>query len=186
MWAAFWRGFLVFGKSWPVWKKMGATLQLFLFVALASFLTLLDLTIGKNGWFAMEKTSNRSKKYWLVAKLQHFKDRSMKIFEVENFRNFSLKIVWKWKFLRSNIFDFFIFHTFSYMKNFRQKSEIFRSQKFSIFFNLRFWFWPKNPQIEAFPSIFFKIALDFQGGHDGTGLRSVRQLYLSFPRAFIK
>ena len=96
----------------------------------------------------------------------------MKNFEIGNFWNFS------------KIFDFFIFHTFLWDEK-NSFFENFRSQKFSKIFNLWFWFWPKNLQIEAFSSIFFKIALDFQGGHDGDGFQAITQLYLPFSRGFV-
>ena len=67
----------------------------------------------------------------------------LKIFEIENFRKFSLKFVWKWKFLRSKIFENFRsqkFRKFSLKIVWKWKFsrskifEIFRSQKFSKIF----------------------------------------------------
>ena len=60
---------------------------------------------------------------------EKFWDRKISIFS----RKCSLKIVWKLKFFRSKIFDFFRSKIFNWNFNekFRAKIEIFRSQKFS-------------------------------------------------------
>ena len=107
----------------------------------------------------------------------------MKIFEIKNFRSkkfrkFSLKIVWKWKFSRSKIFEifrkiliFFIFHMFLWDEKNRCFLKIFDLKNFRKFSTYDFDFDLKIFRLKLFRRSFFKIALDFQGGHDGTWIR---------------
>ena len=90
----------------------------------------------------------------------------MKTFEIENFpsqkfRKFSLTFVWKWKILRSKIFEIFDLKNFhrKLNENFEiENFRFFRSQKFSTFSKSvsNFWYFQKTSNI-----FFYRSGLNF-------------------------